>query len=338
VSLVVSTGLCTVNAPDVVGQTQALATTAITGLGLVAGDISQECSNTVAVGLVVRQIPEAGAATPFGGAVSLVVSTGLCTVNVPGVTNQAQEAATEAVIVAGLTLGTVTQACSNTVAAGLVISQSPEADVYAPFGAAVSLVVSTGVCDVTVPDVTGQTEAAAAVLLSDAGLVAGAVAQQCSDSVGVGLVVSQTPAAGTQALLGAAIALVVSTGPCSAEGEGELPTDVLVPNVVGAASEEAETTLTQVGLNMSVEEENSDTVPAGEVIRQQPAAGTMVTPGVTVLVTVSSGPKETGCACTGGNARKDGTFFDGVKNSLGDLLLSVLSLVVALPLVRRRLL
>jgi formylglycine-generating enzyme required for sulfatase activity len=42
----------------------------------------------------------------------------------------------------------------------------------------------------------------------------GAVTQQCSDTVGAGLVISQTPAAGQQAQPGSTVALVVSTGPC----------------------------------------------------------------------------------------------------------------------------
>ena len=55
----------------------------------------------------------------------------------------AQADAGTALTGAGLTLGTVTQQCSNTVAAGFVISQTPAAGAEIPFHSAVALVVST---------------------------------------------------------------------------------------------------------------------------------------------------------------------------------------------------
>jgi hypothetical protein len=69
------------------------------------------------------------------------------------------------------------------------------------------------VSTVTVPNVVGQTQAAAGTLLSNAGLGTGAVTQQCSNSVAAGLVISQNPAGGASVAPGTAVALVVSTGP-----------------------------------------------------------------------------------------------------------------------------
>jgi serine/threonine-protein kinase len=74
--------------------------------------------------------------------------------------------------------------------------------------------------------------------------------------------------------------LVVSTG----------PEVVIVPNVVGASQLEATNELLDLGLRPRVNEEFSDTAPAGEVIRTDPPAGTEAVVGDTVLVVVSDGP------------------------------------------------
>jgi hypothetical protein len=62
--------------PDVTGQAEAAATTAITGAGLVVGTVSNATSATVPAGSVISQAPAGGAQATAGSAVDLVVSTG----------------------------------------------------------------------------------------------------------------------------------------------------------------------------------------------------------------------------------------------------------------------
>ena len=62
VNLVVSTGPAPVTVPNVVGQTQAAASSAITGVGLVVGTVTQQSSATVAAGSVISQSPAVGPA------------------------------------------------------------------------------------------------------------------------------------------------------------------------------------------------------------------------------------------------------------------------------------
>jgi uncharacterized protein (DUF2345 family) len=66
----------TVAVPNVVGQAQAAATTAITGAGLVLGTVSTASSITVPSGSVISQNPAAGTQINVGYGVDLVVSTG----------------------------------------------------------------------------------------------------------------------------------------------------------------------------------------------------------------------------------------------------------------------
>ncbi len=65
-----------VEVPNVVGQTQAAATSAITGAGLTRGAVAHQSSSRVASGSVISESPAAGADVVRGSAVNLVVSTG----------------------------------------------------------------------------------------------------------------------------------------------------------------------------------------------------------------------------------------------------------------------
>ncbi|MGC8844862.1 MAG: PASTA domain-containing protein [Candidatus Hydrogenedens sp.] len=67
-------------------------------------------------------------------------------ITVPDVVGMSQSSAESAITGAGLTVGMVTQQCSNTVSSGNVISQNPIAGQQVNPGSAVNLVVSSGPC------------------------------------------------------------------------------------------------------------------------------------------------------------------------------------------------
>ena len=76
VALVVSSGVPQVATPNVVGLTQAAATTAIANAGLTVGAVTTASSTTVPAGSVISQNPVAGTVLPANSAVALVVSSG----------------------------------------------------------------------------------------------------------------------------------------------------------------------------------------------------------------------------------------------------------------------
>src|SRR5947208_2336442 len=216
----------TVPVPNVVGQTQAAATSAISGAGLTVGTGTQPSITTVPSGSVISESPAAGTSVASASAVNLVVSSGApapTQVAVPNVVGQTQAAATSALSAAALTVGTVTQHSSTTVASGSVISESPAAGTSVASASAVNLVVSSGApapSHVAVPNVVGQTQAAATSAISGAGFTVGAVAQESSTTVASGSVISQNPAAGADSASGSAVDLVVSTGGGASSGGG----------------------------------------------------------------------------------------------------------------------
>jgi beta-lactam-binding protein with PASTA domain len=200
--------------PNVVGQTQAAATTAITSAGLTPGAITTQASANIATGNVISESPSAGASVAKGSVVALVVSTGPA---VPNVVGDSQSAATSAIQAAGLTVGTVGKQSSATVAANDVISETPSANTSVKSGSAVDLIVSTGpAMPVTVPTFVGQTQAAATTAITNAGFVLGNVTRQASTTIAAGAVISQNPAAGASVNSGSGVVLVVSSGATAA--------------------------------------------------------------------------------------------------------------------------
>src|SRR6184192_2134545 len=256
--------------PNVVGQTQAAAASALTGAGLTRGAVTMQSSSTVAAGSVISDSPPAGTMVASGSPVNLVVSICAAQIAVPKLVGQTQAAAASAITGAGLTVGAVTMQSSRTVAAGSVISESPPAGTKVASGSPVNLVVSSGPAQVAVPNVVGQTQAAAASALTGAGLTVGAVTMQSSSTVASGSVISESPSAGTKVASGSAVDLVVSSGPAQ----------VAVPNVVGQTQAAATSAITGAGLTVgTVTMQSSRTVAAGSVISESPPAGTMVASG-----------------------------------------------------------
>lgn len=215
VDLVISTGPVSVSVPDVVGQTQVAAESAITGANLVVGTVTTQSSSSVASGSIISQSPAGGATVNEGSSVDLVVSTGPASVSVPNVVGLTQAAAESAITGANLGVGTVTTQSSNSVASGSVISQNPAAGATVSEGSSVDLVVSTGPASVSVPNVVGQTQTAAESAITGANLVVGTVSTQSSATVASGDVISQNPTAGTNVSEGTSVDIVVSTGPAT---------------------------------------------------------------------------------------------------------------------------
>lgn len=107
-------------------------------------EVEQKSSDSISNGYVISYSP--GEAKE-GDKVTIVSSSGPALTNpvtVPNITGQTQELAEELLADAGLTEGTVTEATSETVARGTVISQSTAAGTQVEAGTAVNFVVSSG--------------------------------------------------------------------------------------------------------------------------------------------------------------------------------------------------
>lgn len=141
---------------------------------------------------------------------------------------------------------------------------------------------TTQVETVTVPPVTGKTEADAKAALEAAGLTVGSVTEANSDTMEKGKVLSQSLSQNTTVKKGTTVNLVLSKG----------PNKKAVTDVIGHEVNRAKGELEADGFKVEVKETSSDSVRKDLVISTSPDRGTYVEPGSTVTITVSTGRKE----------------------------------------------
>jgi beta-lactam-binding protein with PASTA domain/tRNA A-37 threonylcarbamoyl transferase component Bud32 len=224
-------------------------------------------------GVVIASDPPAGREVGQGSTVTLTVSQGAERYAVPRLAGHTQAEAEDRLIKARLTVGKVSQAFSETVPQGQVVSTSPPAGSSVKRATAVALVISKGRQPITILDWTGKPADQAFKALSDAKLTVDATRQDWSDTVPKGSVISQSPATGTlfQKDL---VTLVVSKG----------PQFVVVPDLFG--HQEGEATSTLEGLGFTVKIDRYLGGHAGIVANQSIPAGTKAPSGSTITLTV----------------------------------------------------
>ncbi|MFD6173955.1 Stk1 family PASTA domain-containing Ser/Thr kinase [Streptomyces coeruleorubidus] len=201
---------------------------------------------------------------------------------VPPLLAKTQAQAEDRLADAGLELGKVEHAYSDTVERGTVISSDPKAGTRIRGNDSVSVTISDGPRDVRVPALEGQRLDKARSLLKQDGLEPGMVTREFSEDVPKGSVISARPADGTKVRAGTAVALVVSKGS---------PIDI--PDVTGSDLADARSELEDAGLEVKVAAERvtSSEFDRGQVAEQSPSPGGRAAEGDTVTLTVSKGPE-----------------------------------------------
>jgi len=214
IDIVVSGGQKLFPVPNVAGQTQANAETAIKNAGLTS-TVTQAYSSTVAKGTVISQAPPAGTQLPSGTAIQLTISQGPQNVNVPGVVGQTQSTAQSTLKSNGLGSQSVTN-YSDTQPKGEIYAQYPAAGTSVAPGTIVALAISNGpppssTTTETVPSVVGKTQSQAQSSITNAGLKSVSV-QWSATGQPQGQVVGQTPDAGSLVPKGTSVIIIVSNG------------------------------------------------------------------------------------------------------------------------------
>ena len=297
----------TVNMPSLLGKTYAEARTVLEELGLKIERGESEKSNQYSAGQIIAQSEESGNSVKVGTTVTVTLaaagstassdgtsSTGSTTssttttttnskVKVPPVVGKDENAAKSAITAAGLTVGTVSEASSDTVESGLVISQSPSANSETESNGKVNIVLSSGPNKKKVTDVIGHESSRAQSELAGDGFKV-EVKETYSDDMRAGLVVSTSPDRGTYVQPGSTVTITVSKG----------REQVTIPSVsVGMTYEEAVEALNDAGFKGTVKEatEYSASVGNGFVTRYSPSK--TVDPDGTVTIYVSLGTQST---------------------------------------------
>ncbi|MFJ9718297.1 Stk1 family PASTA domain-containing Ser/Thr kinase [Streptomyces sp. NPDC101213] len=260
--------------PGVLTQTEAQARERLEGAGLDVGGVKHAYSDTVKRGTVISTDPEPGARIRANDSVTLTVSDGPRTVKVPDVKGSRLDKAKDLLKTDGLEPGLVTEAFSEDVLKGFVISSSPQAGTERRAGSAVSLVVSKG-SPVEVPDVTGQDLDDARAELEEAGLEVKVSAGEVTSEFDKGQVAAQSPGADEEVADGDTVTLTLSKGPEMVE----------VPDVVGASVDDARAELEEAGFR--VDEDRGLLGLFGDTVKGQSVDGGETAPkGSTITITI----------------------------------------------------
>jgi beta-lactam-binding protein with PASTA domain len=266
--------------PQVAGLSENEAVMRLAGAGFAPAPASAQ-SGSVPSGLVISTSPAGGSEAQKGSTVAVLVSTGAsrAKVSVPNVVGMISTNAAGELDASGLSWSPQDEP-SATVALGHVISTSPAGGAEVQPGSTVTIFISTGPARVTVPNVVGEPESAAAATLRNSGFEPTTQPGGNSSTVPKGDVISTNPPAGWKWPQSSTVTLVLSEGPSS----------TLVPPVSGTDVGTADGELTAAGLKPQTTYESSSSVPKGQVISTQPGGGAEVPQGSTVTVFVSQGP------------------------------------------------
>jgi eukaryotic-like serine/threonine-protein kinase len=164
---------------------------------------------------------------------------------------------------------------SDSVKAGIVMSQNPIAGTRVAKDSTVNVVVSSGKPKVKVPDVMGKSSGDAEAALREAGLVPRVFSVHSGKPPDT--VTGQDPPGGTLVVKGSPVRINISSG----------PTPVSVPYVVGLTFSDASAQLQSAGFAVARRNVDSN-APKDQVVSQEPT-GTAA-PNSTIILSVSKGP------------------------------------------------
>jgi len=170
---------------------------------------------------------------------------------------------------------------------GRVVSQDPAPETLVKPGFTVTVNISKGTREGTIPKITGVNYQDALFLIEKYGFQAGPPVR-VKDNAPKNIVISQTPEPGTEAKPGTTINFVVS--------DGKAEEETAMPALVGMDIEDAKKALQEAGLTLAgtPEAEINLEYAEGKVIWQQHRAGEMVLKGSAVSLKVSAGSEPQG--------------------------------------------
>lgn len=171
---------------------------------------------------------------------------------------------------------------SEEVDKGLIVSQDPAAGEIIKTGSTVTVNISKGLGEGSVPNLKGKKQSELEEYLEAAGFELGNVSTEASEEE-KGTVLSQSPGAGEEVEKGTAIDVVVSDG---SKGKA------IVPDLYGKTISEAKNALSNAGLSLGgISYEYNDECAEGEICWQASEPNAKLEKGSSVRVRVSKGSK-----------------------------------------------
>ena len=276
--------------PDVVGKSKSDAENTIKSCGLLPDSDVTEFSDTVPKGNVIRQSPASGTKAEKETYVSIIISSGperivgkFALMNLVG----KSRSDAESILDSKNLVADVDAVYDNSVAKGIVISQSPSAGTQVKELEHVTIKVSKGPEPepiITVPNVVGKEVDTAKSALKKAGLTGTCTVtnEYVSDKSKSGIVKSQTPAAGKTVAKDTKPELVVYM----------YDGTVQVPNVVGKSLSTAKSEISSANLYLYDCKYTTSSSGHMTVASQTLTAGTNVKSGTSITLTIYVNPNQ----------------------------------------------
>lgn len=280
------TGREKVKMPDVVGKSleEAIAMLKEAGLKYEMSGALSEYSEEYEAGYICQQEYKAGKKIPEGTKVKLGISLGSERFEIKQEFIGMQKQVLEMRLAnRNIKVNYISQSDEST-AAGQILRLDPSSG-YLNEGDTLTVYVSTGPTTFKLPKLEKMTEAQAKTAIKDAGMTVGTITEDFSSNMEAGLVMSQSPAAGTKVPKGTAVNIVISKGPEA----------LVMPDLLGMDYEEAEELLEKMGLVIDqVTKEYSSKYEKDQVIKQSIKADKEVEKGTKINLVLSKGPEKAG--------------------------------------------
>ena len=259
--------------PSIVGATESEALNVLTPLGLRLVISERQFSEEISDGQIIESNPAGGGKVDAGGEVKAIISKGPERYVIPMLVGLTPEAAVNLLAKYPVKVGELKEVFNDQTPKGFVISSSPAQGEKVKRDSTVNILVSKGIETLDVTSYVGKSADQALNELTDAGFNV-TTAEQFSENVLAGAIISQVPSGGAPLPKGAKIALTISKG----------SQYVFIPNVFSLTENKARAALTDLELKVVVKKIGAKKVKA--VTNIVPKVGTKVKRGSTVTITV----------------------------------------------------
>ena len=258
--------------PSLAGSNVKEAKVVLDNLGLSLKVGSEEFSEDIPEGKIIKSDPAGGGRVAEGGEVTVFLSKGKERIDIPNLVGLTPEAAQAKLKESSLATSEITEEFSSDVAAGLVMRSNPIAGERVKRDSNVSLVISKGIEKLELLNYQGKSGEQALTELSEAGFEVN-TKYVFSEDLPAGAVVAQNPTTG-EAEKGSKITLLVSKG----------TEFVFIPNVFALSETKAVTALEDLNLRVSIKKVGNKKDKL--VTNISPKVGTKVKRGSKVTITV----------------------------------------------------
>jgi serine/threonine-protein kinase len=199
-----------VEVPKLMGMKLDDATKLLVSLGLEYNVVSQQYNENFPKDYVINQNPSQGIKVKESRKILLTVSKGIESVNVPYLIGKDESRAKTEIMNLELSIGNIIYEVNDSIPRGIIIRQNPRSGSKVGYNSNIDLVISSGIDEIIVPNLTGLTFTEAQIQLEQIGLRLGEVTYQKNETYIPNTIVNQSPQNGESVSKGTLINITIT--------------------------------------------------------------------------------------------------------------------------------